>query len=152
MEERIDNLVSLTVIDEKIRCLGTRTGVPRLGVQKFRSSERIHGVVQRDAKQRKLAPIPTTQFPQSRRMGERWDRSDSSGGWYGGLRGTLYHPDRKVRSPDSNIVRSSIRSCERPSLGRSSSSDFDQRLFWEYYSVPFRMGFLEGGAKGVMAD
>src|SRR5580698_6400196 len=33
----------------------------------------------------------------------------------------------------------------------SSSSDFDQRLFWEYYSVPFRMGFLEGGAKGVMA-
>jgi beta-glucosidase len=34
----------------------------------------------------------------------------------------------------------------------SSSSDFDQRLFWEYYSVPFRMGFLEGGAKGVMAS
>jgi beta-glucosidase len=34
----------------------------------------------------------------------------------------------------------------------SSSSIFDQRLFWEYYSVPFRMGFLEGGAKGVMAS
>ena len=34
----------------------------------------------------------------------------------------------------------------------SSSSDFDQRLFWEYYSVPFRMAFLEGGAKGVMAS
>jgi beta-glucosidase len=34
----------------------------------------------------------------------------------------------------------------------SSSSDFDERLFWEYYSVPFRMGFLEGGAKGVMAS
>lgn len=33
-----------------------------------------------------------------------------------------------------------------------SSSDFDQRLFWEYYSVPFRMGFLEGGAKAVMAS
>ena len=28
-----------------------------------------------------------------------------------------------------------------------SSSDFDDRLFWEYYSVPFRMGFLEGGAR-----
>ncbi len=25
-------------------------------------------------------------------------------------------------------------------------------MFWEYYSVPFRMGFLEGGAKGVMAS
>ena len=34
----------------------------------------------------------------------------------------------------------------------SSSSDFDQRLFWEYYSVPFRMGFQEGGAKAVMAS
>jgi beta-glucosidase len=34
----------------------------------------------------------------------------------------------------------------------SSSSNFDERLFWEYYSVPFRMGFLEGGAKGVMAS
>jgi beta-glucosidase len=34
----------------------------------------------------------------------------------------------------------------------SSSSDFDERLFWEYYSVPFRMGFLEGGAKAVMAS
>ena len=33
-----------------------------------------------------------------------------------------------------------------------SNSVFDQRLFWEYYSVPFRMGFLEGGAKGVMAS
>jgi len=33
-----------------------------------------------------------------------------------------------------------------------TSSDFDQRLFWEYYSVPFRMGFLDGGAKAVMAS
>ncbi len=33
-----------------------------------------------------------------------------------------------------------------------TSSDFGQRLFWEYYSVPFRMGFLEGGAKAVMAS
>jgi beta-glucosidase len=33
-----------------------------------------------------------------------------------------------------------------------SSSDFDTRLFWEYYSVPFRMGFTDGGARGVMAS
>ena len=33
-----------------------------------------------------------------------------------------------------------------------SSSDFDERLFREYYSVPFRMAFLEGGAKAVMAS
>ena len=34
----------------------------------------------------------------------------------------------------------------------NSSSDFDERLFWEYYAVPFRMGFEEGGARGVMAS
>ena len=34
----------------------------------------------------------------------------------------------------------------------NSNSVFDERLFWEYYSVPFRMGFLDGGAKGVMAS
>ncbi|MGA8671133.1 MAG: glycoside hydrolase family 3 C-terminal domain-containing protein [Terracidiphilus sp.] len=32
-----------------------------------------------------------------------------------------------------------------------SSSDFDERLFREYYSVPFRMGFEEGGSRAVMA-
>jgi beta-glucosidase len=34
----------------------------------------------------------------------------------------------------------------------SSSSNFDDRLFWEYYSVPFRMGFQQGGARAVMAS
>jgi beta-glucosidase len=32
-----------------------------------------------------------------------------------------------------------------------SSSDFDERLFREYYSVPFRMGIVEGGARCFMA-
>ena len=33
----------------------------------------------------------------------------------------------------------------------SSSSDFDERLFREYYSVPFRMGIVNGGARAFMA-
>lgn len=37
--------------------------------------------------------------------------------------------------------------------GRSyTSSDFDERLFREYYSVPFRMGFESGGSRAVMAS
>lgn len=32
-----------------------------------------------------------------------------------------------------------------------TSSDFDERLFREYYSVPFRMGFQQGGARAAMA-
>jgi len=34
----------------------------------------------------------------------------------------------------------------------SSSSNFDERLFREYYSVPFRMGIEEGGARAFMAS
>ncbi len=33
-----------------------------------------------------------------------------------------------------------------------TSSEFDERLFREYYSVPFRMGFEEGGSRAVMAS
>src|SRR5262249_48667967 len=33
----------------------------------------------------------------------------------------------------------------------ASSSDFDEALFREYYSVPFRMGFVDGGARCFMA-
>ena len=32
-----------------------------------------------------------------------------------------------------------------------TSSDFDERLFREYYSVPFRMGFQQGGSRAAMA-
>jgi len=32
-----------------------------------------------------------------------------------------------------------------------SSSDFDERLLREYYSVPFRMGVMEGGSRAYMA-
>ncbi len=34
----------------------------------------------------------------------------------------------------------------------SSSSDFDERLLREYYSVPFRMGVQEGGSRAYMAS
>ena len=75
MEKRIDNLLSLMTIDEKVGCLGTRTGVPRLGVLNFGSSEGIHGVVQRERKQGgyERSAITTTQFPQPPGMGESWD-------------------------------------------------------------------------------
>ena len=42
MEKRIDNLLSLMTIDEKISCMSTNTGVPRLGVMNYGSSEGIH--------------------------------------------------------------------------------------------------------------
>jgi len=202
MEKRIDNLLSLMTIDEKIDCLGTRTGVPRLGVMNFGSSEGIHGVVQREARGKRL-PITTTQFPQPPGMGESWDPAlvREAGGVEGYEARFITQTakyDRQILmlwGPQSDLARD-------PRWGRSeevygedpffngtmavafikglqgddpkywqsaallkhflanswedhrntSSSDFDQRLFWEYYSVPFRMGFMDGGAKGVMAS
>src|SRR6201992_3883026 len=70
-QQRIDNLLLLMTLDEKIECLSTNTAVPRLGVPSFGSSEGIHGVVQRGGRGRDA--ITTTQFPQPPGMGETWD-------------------------------------------------------------------------------
>jgi len=203
MEKRINNLLSLMTIDEKIDCLGTRTAVPRLGVKSFGSSEGIHGVVQRGGGRANRVAIPTTQFPQPPGMGESWDPAlvRQVGGVEGYEARFISQTEKYDRQilmlwgPQSDLARD-------PRWGRSeevygedpffngtmavsfvkglqgddpkywqaaallkhflansnedyrtsSSSNFDQRLFWEYYSVPFRMGFLDGGAKGVMAS
>jgi beta-glucosidase len=202
MEKRIDNLLSLMTIEEKVDCHGTNTGVPRLGVMSYGSSEGIHGVVQREARGKRL-PITTTQFPQPPGMGESWDpdlvrQAGGVEGYEARFITQTAKYDRQILmlwGPQSDLARD-------PRWGRSeevygedpffngtmavafikglqgddpkywqaaallkhflansnedhrtsSSSDFDQRLFWEYYSVPFRMGFQEGGAKAVMAS
>jgi beta-glucosidase len=206
MEKRIDNLLSLMTTDEKIDCLGTRTGVPRLGVPNFGSSEGIHGVVQREPRPSR-DPITTTQFPQPPGMGETWDPElvRQAGAVEGhearfitqtekynrqilmlwGPQADLARDPRWGRSEEvygedpffnGTMVVSFIKGLQNGPEGSdtkywqaaallkhflansnenkrtSSSSEFDQRLFWEYYSVPFRMGFLEGGAKGVIAS
>jgi len=71
-ERRIDNLLSLMTVEEKIAVLGTQTGVPRLGVPNIGSTEGIHGVVQREPRGGRQ-PVTTTQFPQPPGMGETWD-------------------------------------------------------------------------------
>ena len=202
MEKRIDNLLSLMTVDEKVGCLGTNTSVPRLGVPNIGSSEGIHGVVQREARGTRQ-PITTTQFPQAKGLGESWDpelvrQAAGVEGYEARFITQTAKFDRQILElwgPQSDLARD-------PRWGRSeevygedpflngtmaaafvkglegdnpkywqaaallkhflansnedhrdsSSSDFDQRLFWEYYSVPFRMAFLEGGAKAVMAS
>jgi hypothetical protein len=71
-DKRIDNLLSLMTTEEKIDVLGTKTGVPRLGVPNIGSSEGIHGIVQREVRNGHQ-PITTTQFPQPPGMGDSWD-------------------------------------------------------------------------------
>ncbi|HEX5234168.1 MAG TPA: glycoside hydrolase family 3 C-terminal domain-containing protein [Silvibacterium sp.] len=202
-EKRIDNILSLMTIDEKIDCLGVPTDVPRLGIPSYGGSEGIHGVVQRGNANRHMLRITTTQFPQPPGMGETWDPAmvrQAAGveGYEARFITQTKKYDRQILmlwGPQSDLARD-------PRWGRSeevygedpffngtmavafikglqgddakywqaaallkhflansnengrtgSTSNFDERLFWEYYSVPFRMGFLEGGAKAVMAS
>ncbi|MGC2300929.1 MAG: glycoside hydrolase family 3 N-terminal domain-containing protein, partial [Acidobacteriaceae bacterium] len=201
-DKRIDNLLSLMTTQEKIDVLGTRTGVPRLGVPNIGSSEGIHGIVQREARFGHQ-PITTTQFPQPPGMGDSWDPAlvERAGGVEGyearfitqtakydrqilmdwGPQSDLARDPRWGRSEEvygedpffngtmaiafskglegddpkywqaSPLLKHFLAN-ENENLRDRSTSDFDERLFWEYYSVPFRMAFLEGGAKAVMAS
>lgn len=91
-EERIDNLLSLMTLDEKIATFSGH-GVPRLGVPSPGSSEAIHGLVRGGSSdlegfvrhsQLEKARVPqnrrhpglvhSTAFPQGYGLGETWDR------------------------------------------------------------------------------
>ncbi len=202
MEKRIDNLLSLMTVDEKINCLGTNTGVPRLGVMSYGASEGIHGVVQRQPRGNHQ-PITTTQFPQPPGMGASWDpdlvrQAAGVEGYEARFITQTAKYDRQILmlwGPQSDLARDPrwgrteevygedpflngtmavafinglqgddakywqaaallkhFLANENENQRNTSSSNFDERLFWEYYSVPFRMGFLDGGAKAVMAS
>lgn len=201
--KRINNLLSLMTLDEKIDCLSTKTSIPRLGVRSFGSSEGIHGVVQRGGQNGERRVIPTTQFPQPPGMGESWDpelvrqaaevegrearyitedpeyhtdmlmlwgpQADLARDPRWGRGEEVYGEDpffngtmvvnfvRGLQGDDPNHWQAAallkhFLANSNEDHRTNSNSVFDQRLFWEYYSVPFRMGFLEGGAKGVMAS
>src|SRR5205823_9663181 len=72
-EARIANILFLMTADEKIAALSTDSGVPRLSIPSFGSTEGIHGVVRRGDQSHQKEPITTTQFPQPPGMGASWD-------------------------------------------------------------------------------
>ena len=204
MEERVNNVVSLMTLDEKIAFLTARggAGVPRLGIKSAGRVEGLHGLSMGGL-------TPTTIFPQAIGMAEMWDTEvmrqaaevegyetryvfqcqsgkfhQSKYKWYGlvvrapdadlgrdprwGRTGQCYGEDpffngtmcvafiKGLQGGDPNhwMCASLLKhffgyNNENGRYG--SSSDFDERLFREYYSVPFRMGFQEGGARCFMA-
>ena len=74
IEERVDNIISLLTLDEKIACLSTDPSVRRLEIKGTRHVEGLHGLAkggpsnwgQRD-------PVTTTIFPQAIGLAESWD-------------------------------------------------------------------------------
>ena len=203
-EERIDNILSLMTIDEKIECLDTNPSVPRLGIKGSGHVEGIHGLTQGGpGSWGKPKTIPTTTFPQGIGLGETWDpellkKVAQVEGYE--ARYVFQSPRYNqggivIRSPNADLGRD-------PRWGRTeecygedayfngtmvvafvkglqgddpkywlsaalmkhflansnendrdkTSSNFDERLFREYYSVPFRMGVIEGGSRAFMAS
>jgi hypothetical protein len=76
IEERVNNILSLMTVQEKIAALSTNLSVPRLGIQGSSHIEGLHGVALGGPggwEGHGLQPLPTTQFPQSVGLGETWD-------------------------------------------------------------------------------
>lgn len=75
-EDRLDNLISLMTLDEKINCLSTRPEVPRLGIKRHRIVEGLHGLALSGPANwavKGKGEAPTTTFPQAYGLAETWD-------------------------------------------------------------------------------
>lgn len=203
VEQRIDNIISLLTLDEKIKCLSTNPSIERLGIKGTGHIEGLHGVaLGGPAKWGRNHPVTTTQFPQAYGLGATWDPEIMRKvGEAEGYEARYIFQSEKyktgalvVRSPNADLGRDPrwgrTEECygEDPYLtatmatamikglqgndpnywqtaalmkhflansnenGRdSSSSNFDERLFYEYYAFPFFKGIEDGGSKAFMA-
>ncbi|MEZ5070310.1 MAG: glycoside hydrolase family 3 C-terminal domain-containing protein [Bacteroidales bacterium] len=204
-EERIDNLISMMTLEEKVQCFSTRPAVPRLGVAGTRIVEGLHGLaLSGPANWAVKGPgeSVTTTFPQAIGLAQTWNPEllrqiaslEAEEARY-----LTQNPDYKsagliVLAPNADLGRDirwgRTEECygEDPYLvgemtvayvkglqgddpkywktaslmkhflansnenGRSfTSSDFDERLFREYYGYGFYKGITEGGSRAFMA-
>lgn len=202
-EKRIDNLLSLMTLEEKVAVLSTNPSVPRLGVVGTGHVEGLHGLALGGPAGwggKGKEPITTTTFPQAYGLGETWDVDliqkvaqvegyEARYAFQKYQRGGLV-----VRAPNADIARDPRWGRTEESYGEDAffngtmtvafvkglqgnhpkywqtaslmkhflansnedgrtytSSDFDERLWREYYALPFQMGVVEGGSRAYMA-
>ena len=201
VEDRVNNIVSLMTLEEKISCLSTDPNVSRLGIKGSRHIEGLHGVaLGGPGGWGSGNPVLTTQFPQAIGMAETWDadiikqagevegcearyafqklnrgalvvrapnadlgrdprwgRTEECYGEDPYFNGTLVVAFVKGLQGDNPkywqtaaLMKHFLANSNENDRGKSSSN-FDERLLREYYSVPFRMGVVEGGSRAYMA-
>jgi beta-glucosidase len=74
IEQRVDNIVALMTLDEKISALAVEPSVERLGIRGSAEFEGLHGLaLGGPGGWGGTSPIATTQFPQAVGLGETWD-------------------------------------------------------------------------------
>ena len=212
-DERIDHLLSVLTLDEKIALLSTNLGVPRLGIPHCGHYEGLHGLTRGGSGgwgDRERTPegewikksLPTTVFPQSYGLGSTWDRAllqkvgeqtAEEARYYMQSDASKQHA-LVMRAPNADLARDPRWGRTEESFGEdpfltgeltvahirglqgdhprywktaslmkhflansnedgrdSTSSNFDNRLFHEYYAYPFRKGIIEGGSSSFMA-
>ena len=216
LEARVNNILSLMTIEEKIAALSTDPNVPRLGIVGSGHLEGLHGVALGGPggwEGHGLQPLPTTQFPQAVGLGETWDPDllHKAAALEGYEARYVFNTDTQttvsrrgekhrragivMRAPNADLARDPRWGRSEESYGEDpyltgtmatafvkglqgddpkywlsaslmkhflansnedgrdgSSSNFDERLLREYYSVPFRMGVTEGGSRAYMAS
>ena len=208
--ERLDNLLSLMTLDEKVNALSTNLGVPRLGIRNTGHSEGLHGMALGGPANwgdfnTKVNPVtyPTTIFPQSYGLGETWDPdliqqvadAEATEIRFYSQNPNLNKSGMVMRAPNADLARDPRWGRTEESYGEdawlgarmtvafvkglqganprywksaslmkhfmansnedgrdSTSSNFDERLFREYYSFPFFKGITEGGSRAFMAS
>ncbi len=203
-EKRIDNLLSLMTLDEKVQALSTNPSVKRLGVVGTGHVEGLHGLALGGPGEwggKNKQPVTTTTFPQAYGLGETWDvdllqKVAQVEGYETRYAFQKYHRGGLVvRAPNADIARDPRWGRTEESYGEDAffngkmtvafvkglqgnnpkywqtaslmkhflansnedgrtytSSDFDERLWREYYSLPFQMGVVEGGSRAYMAS
>jgi beta-glucosidase len=216
IDSRVNNILSLMTVEEKIAALSTDPSVPRLGIVGSSHLEGLHGVALGGPggwEGQGLQPLPTTQFPQAVGLGETWDPDliRQVAALEGYEARYIFNTDTQVtlnsrgekhrragivmRAPNADLARDPRWGRSEESYGEDpyltgsmasafieglqgdnpkywltaslmkhflansnedgrggSSSNFDERLLREYYSVPFRMGVREGGSRAYMAS
>lgn len=208
--KRLDNLLSLMTIDEKVNALSTNLGIPRLGIPNTGHSEGLHGMALGgpgkwgDFRSKGIPKTyPTTIFPQSYGLGETWDPEliqkvaelEATEIRYYTQNPELKKGGMVMRAPNADLARDPRWGRTEESYGEdaflgsrltvafvkglqgnnpkywksaslmkhfmansnedgrdSTSSNFDERLFREYYSYPFFKGITEGGSRAFMAS
>jgi beta-glucosidase len=204
-EERLDNLISLMTLEEKIQRFSTRPSIPRLGIKGTRLVEGLHGLaLSGPANWAVKGPgaSATSTFPQSIGLAQTWDpellrqvasqeadeaRYLAQSAKYGSAGLIILAPNadlgRDIRwgrteecyGEDPFLVGEltvayvkglqgdhpkywKTASLMKHFLANSNenirymtSSDFDERLFREYYSYGFYKGVTEGGSRAYMA-
>jgi len=203
-EKRIDNLLSLMTLDEKVQALSTNPSIKRLGVTGTGHVEGLHGLALGGPGEwggKNKQPVTTTTFPQAYGLGETWDvdllqKVAHVEGYETRYAFQKYHRGGLVvRAPNADIARDPRWGRTEESYGEDAffngkmtvafvkglqgnhpkywqtaslmkhflansnedgrtytSSDFDERLWREYYALPFYMGVVEGGSRAYMAS